>query len=128
MCFILLFFLFFFPSILSVSFFCFFCSCYFSQGGCVLTFIFLISVFFFQEDLFYPCSFSFLCFFKKNLSISFSIFFFFPLIIIFFFFSFSLEDVAIPGIFFGRKFTIFLKEKKVPSSVFFLAKSHQIST
>jgi hypothetical protein len=31
-----------------------------------------------------------------------------------------LEDVvAIPGIFLGRKFTIFLKEKKVPSRVFF---------
>jgi hypothetical protein len=27
--------------------------------------------------------------------------------------------VAIPGIFLGRKFTIFLKEKKIPSRVFF---------
>jgi hypothetical protein len=51
------------------------------------------------------------------------------MIIIFFFFPFSLEDVAIPGIFLGRKFTIFIKEKKSQAEFFFfLAKSHQIST
>jgi len=81
--------------------------------------IFLISVFFFQQDLFYPSSFSFLLK-KKSFHFLFN-FLLFPNDYYFLHFFFLLGGCCgHPRDFFGTKIYHFSKRKKVPSRVFFL--------